>query len=158
IFTRQSTMAPSTGTLPPESPVPLPRVTTGVLCARAYLRVLLISSAFMGKATTAGKHLGMPAVPSNAYMRRSLGSVNNRSAGKISESISFMRVRSLFKVGKWRVARTFHCIYPIKKVNLSKTTDENPALAFISSSEHFCHFLTGRSDQLVTLCGKTGQS
>ena len=63
IRTRQRTIEPGDGTLPPESPVPLPRATTGTLSLAASLSTATTSDEVRGKTTALGRAL-RTAVPS----------------------------------------------------------------------------------------------
>ena len=83
IFTRHSTTQPGVGTLPPLSPVPEPRVTMGVLSARAKRTTRETSSVVTGNTTHAGSACNA-AVPSKPYGIRCSGSKRTRFESRIS--------------------------------------------------------------------------
>ena len=77
ICARHSTIAPSLGTLPPLSPVPDPRVTTGTPADAASCTHRDTSSVVRGNTTASGRCLSA-AVPSNPYGITSSGFVRTR--------------------------------------------------------------------------------
>ena len=87
IFTVQSTMQSAAGTLPPLSPVPLPRVTTGVPVSLASFSTLLTCSVLAANTTQPGVSFNA-AVPSNAYGMRSSLAVSTFPAPTRRRSLS----------------------------------------------------------------------
>ena len=65
-LSRQSTTQPFDGTLPPLNPLPLPRVTSGVLVREAQRTKATTCSTESGKTTISGTSRSI-AVPSQAY-------------------------------------------------------------------------------------------
>jgi hypothetical protein len=68
-------MPPSTGSAPPERPVPAPRGTIGMPASHASRTQAATSSVEAGRTTIAGR-IRMPSSPSHSYVRRSLGALN----------------------------------------------------------------------------------
>ena len=85
-------IAPWIPALPPESPLPAPRGTTGTRCAAARRTIAATSSVLRGRATASGRPGSRWRASSFRYDSRSIASVRSWSPGTSARSAARMSV------------------------------------------------------------------